>query len=84
MVDFLLAVRVSAWPRMYMPCLARDSITLMRFEVFKKPIAPCLQSYQLRGEMQPEKRPHAFVQIIQSPSCVCPSAIRNTLVIDQS
>ena len=43
MVDFLLAVRVSACPSMYMPCLARDSMTLIRFDVFKKPICPCLQ-----------------------------------------
>ena len=35
---------------MYMPCLARDSMTLMRLDVFRKPMVPCLQMQHSQNE----------------------------------
>lgn len=38
--ELALASRVALLPRMYRPCWARDSITLMRLRIFRKPILP--------------------------------------------
>lgn len=39
-----LAVKVLACPRMYMPCLARDSMTFTLLDVARKPMLPALHA----------------------------------------
>lgn len=39
-LDEVSRVRLGAWPKMYMPCLARDRSTLMRLGFLRKPILP--------------------------------------------